>query len=107
MVKEYQKLKQDTQNREKIEKSSKNDQNLKKQLADYKEAYTEMKNDVQFLQNRINELDDLLARAYLLNDFFKETLQEHKIDFHHPLIDDETAKKYKFEIRNNLRTYLE
>ena len=42
-----------------------------------------------------------------LNDFFKETLQEHKIDFHHPLIDDETARKYKFEIRNNLRTYLE
>lgn len=107
LVKEYQKLKQDTQNLEKIEKSSKNDQNLKKQLADYKEAYTEMKNDVQFLRNRINELDDLLARAYLLNDFFKETLKEHKIDFHHPLIDDETAKKYKFEIRNNLRTYLE
>ena len=107
LVKEYQKLKQDTQNLEKIEKSSKNDQNLKKQLADYKEAYTEMKNDVQFLRNRINELDDLLARAYLLNDFFKETLQEHKIDFHHPLIDDETARKYKFEIRNNLRTYLE
>ncbi|MFW2105194.1 hypothetical protein [Acinetobacter guillouiae] len=107
LVKEYQKLKQDTQNLEKIEKSSKNDQNLKKQLADYKEAYTEMKNDVQFLRNRINELDDLLARAYLLNDFFKETLKEHKIDFLHPLIDDETAKKYKFEIRNNLRTYLE
>lgn len=107
LVKEYQKLKQDTQSREKIEKSSKYDQNLKKQLTDYKEAYTEMKNDVRFLQNRINELDDLLARAYLLNEFFKEILQEHKIKFHYPPIDKETIQKYKFEIRNNLRTYLE
>lgn len=107
LVKEYQKLKQDTQSREKIEKSSKYDQNLKQQLTDYKEAYTEMKNDVRFLQNRINELDDLLARAYLLNEFFKEILQEHKIKFHYPPIDKETIQKYKFEIRNNLRTYLE
>lgn len=107
LVKEYQKLKQETQSREKIEKSSKYDQNLKKQLTDYKEAYTEMKNDVRLLQNRINELDDLLARAYLLNEFFKEILQEHKVKFHYPPIDKETIQKYKFEIRNNLRTYLE
>jgi hypothetical protein len=43
---------------------------------------------------------NFLLTCFILNDFFKETLQEHKIDFHHPLIDDETARKFKFEIRN-------
>ncbi len=91
----------------KIDQSTIRVQNLKNELADYKNLCAQAENDKLHLQIRINELDDLLARAYALNDFFKETLQEHKIDFHHPLIDDETAKKYKFEIRNNLRTYLE
>lgn len=91
----------------KIDQSTIRVQNLKNELANYKSLCAQAEHDKLNLQARINELDDLLARAYALNDFFKETLQEHKIDFHHPIINDETARKYKFEIRNNLRTYLE
>lgn len=91
----------------KIDQSTIRVQNLKNELANCKNLCAQAENDKLDLQVRINELDDLLARAYALNDFFKETLQEHKIDFHHPIIDDETARKYKFEIRNNLRTHLD
>lgn len=87
--------------------SLKNNIYLKNELADCKSLSAKIESDATRLQIHINELNDLLARAYVLNDFFKETLQEHKIDVRHPLIDDETARKYKFEIRNNLRTYLE
>ena len=67
--------------------------------------------DQALLIANLNEIKNMAHRIIMefpfLNDFFKETLQEHKIDFHHPIINDETARKYKFEIRNNLRTYLE
>ena len=57
------------------------------------------------LKVRINELDDLLARVYLLNEFLKETLEEHAIEYCRPLINDDDVERYKGEIRNNLRTH--
>ena len=107
LVRKKKKKKLDSEHLDKLDKSAIRVQHLKNELANYKNLCAQAENDKLDLQVRINELDDLLARAFALNDFFKETLQEHKIDFHHPLIDDETARKYKFEIRNNLRTYLE
>lgn len=107
LVRKYEKQKLDSEHLDKLDKSAIRVQHLKNELANYKNLCAQAENDKLDLQVRINELDDLLARAFALNDFFKETLQEHKIDFHHPIIDDETARKYKFEIRNNLRTYLE
>ena len=107
LVKKHEKQELESEHLVKLDKSAIRVQNLKNELANYKNLCAQAENDKLDLQVRINELDDLLARAFALNDFFKETLQEHKIDFHHPLIDDETARKYKFEIRNNLRTYLE
>lgn len=107
LVRKHEKQKLDSEHLDKLDKSAIRAQHLKNELADYKNLCAQAENDKLNLQVRINALDDLLARAYALNDFFKETLQERKIDFHHPIIDDETARKYKFEIRNNLRTYLE
>ncbi|OTG65460.1 hypothetical protein [Acinetobacter silvestris] len=69
---------------------------MKNELADYKKISAKIENDALLLQTHIKELENLLARAYFLNELFKETLQEHKVEFHHPLIDDETTEKYKF-----------
>ena len=80
---------------------------LKNELSHYKKLYEQAETDKSLFYIRIDELEDLLARAYLLNVFFKETLQEHNIEFRHPSINDEIVQKYKFEIRHNLRTYLE
>lgn len=107
LVRKHEKQKLDSEHFDKLDKSAIRVQKLKNELEHYKNISTQAEDDRIFLQIRINELDDLLARAYILNEFFKETLQEHGVNFHHPLIDDETVKKYIFEIRNNLRTYLE
>ena len=107
LVRKHEKQKLDSEHLDKLDKSPIRVQYLKNELAAYKNLCAQAENDKLLLQVRINELDDLLARAYFLNEFLKDTLQEHKIDFHQPLIEEETLKKYKFEIRNNLRTYLE
>ena len=107
LVKKHEKQELESEHLVKLDKSAIRVQNLKNELAAYKNLCAQAENDKLLLQVHINKLDDLLARAYFLNEFLKETLQEHKIDFHQPLIEEETLKKYKFEIRNNLRTCLE
>ena len=107
LVKKHEKQKLDSEHLDKLDKSTLRVRYLKNELADCKAICSQAENDKLLLQARINKLDDLLARVYFLNEFLKETLQEHKIDFHQPPIEEETLKKYKFEIRNNLRTYLE
>ncbi len=91
----------------KIDQSTIRVQNLKNELENNKNLCAQALKDTQNLRIRIDALDDLLARAYILNDFFKETLQKNGVNFNRPIIDDETVEKYKFEIRNNLRTYLD
>ena len=83
LVRKYEKQKLDSEHLDKLDKSAIRVQHLKNELANYKNLCAQAENDKLDLQVRINELDDLLARAFALNDFFKETLQEHKIDFHH------------------------
>ena len=107
LVKKHEKQELESEHLVKLDKSAIRVQNLKNELAAYKNLCAQAENDKLLLQVHINKLDDLLARAYFLNEVLKETLQEHKIDFHQPLIEEETLKKYKFEIRNNLRTCLE
>lgn len=92
---------------EKLERSPLNLLKLKNELSYYKKLCEQAETDKSQFYIRIDELEDLLARAYLLNEFLKDTLQDHNIAFHHPSINDEIVKKYKFEIRNNLRTYLQ
>lgn len=91
----------------KIDQSTIRVQNLKNELENYKNLCAQAVNDTLNLRTHIDELDDLLAKAYILNDFFKETLQKSGVNFNRPIIDDETVEKYKFEIRNNLRTHLD
>lgn len=90
----------------KIENSSIHLQNLKNELDHYKGLCVNAENDKITLRKRINELEDLLARAYLSNKLLKETLQDNQIEFPRPLIDEETVERYKSEIRNNLNTHL-
>lgn len=90
----------------KIENSSIHLQNLKNELDHYKGLCVNAENDKITLRKRINELEDLLARAYLSNKLLKETLKDNQIEFSQPPIDEETVERYKSEIRNNLNTHL-
>lgn len=90
----------------KIENSSLNLQILKNELEHYKGLSVNAEKDKTNLRSRINELENLLAAAYLSNKFLKETLKDKQIEFSQPPIDEETVERYKSEIRNNLNTHL-
>lgn len=90
----------------KIENSSIHLQNLKNELDHYKGLCVNAENDKITLRKRTNELEDLLARAYLSNKLLKETLKDNQIEFSQPPIDEETVERYKSEIRTNLNTHL-
>lgn len=89
-----------------MDKSSIRVLHLKNELDHCKNICAQNETDKLFLQTYVNELKDLLARAYLLNEFFRETLKEHAIEYSRPLINNDDVEKYKTEIRNNLHTYL-
>lgn len=105
LVKKHEKQKLDSEHLDKLDKSAIRVQYLKNELADCKELCSKTENYKVLLKVRINELEDLLARAYLLNEFLKETLEEHSIEYCRPLINDDDVERYKAEIRNNLRTH--
>ncbi|MCU4337977.1 hypothetical protein [Acinetobacter dispersus] len=105
LVKKHEKQKLDSEHLDKLDKSAIRVQYLKNELAECKEVCSKTENDRSLLKVRINELDDLLASACLLNEFLKEILKEHAIEYCRPLITDDDIERYKAEIRNNLRTY--
>lgn len=105
LVKKHEKQKLDSEHLDKLDKSAIRVQHLKNELADCKEVCSKNENDRELLKVRINKLDGLLAKAYLLNEFLKGTLEEHAIEYCQPLINDDDVERYKAEIRNNLRTH--
>lgn len=105
LVKKHEKQALDSEHLNKLDKSFIRVQHLKSELAEYKEVCSKNKNDKVFLKAHISELDNLLAKAYLLNEFFKKTLKEHAIEYYPPSINDDDVERYKAEIRNNLRSY--
>lgn len=106
LVAKYQNQKLQFEHLDKLDKSSIRVLHLKNELDHCKNICAQNETDKSFLQAYVNELKDLLARAYLLNEFFRETLKEHAIEYSRPLINNDDVEKYKTEIRNNLHTYL-
>ncbi|ENX12358.1 hypothetical protein F895_03288 [Acinetobacter sp. CIP 64.2] len=106
LVTKYQNQKLQFEHFDKLDRSSIRVQHLKNELDHCKKLCAQNESDKLFLQVHVNELNDLLARAYLFNEFLKETLKEHEIEYYQPVIKDDDVEKYKAEIRNNLRTYL-
>lgn len=62
--------------------------------------------DKYLLMNEIYRLKDLLARAYLKNEFYTEEFKHRKISIKQPKITEETARKKLLEIEYAFEAHL-